>query len=96
MFARDITFKCLSTEAPEQYNAYDPQGNLLGYVRVRWGFCTAWCPDCGGMDEVYSAEVRGWWAFASNRERKNHFREIKRCIACWCNEHPGVYGEDDL
>lgn len=30
---------------PEQYDAYDTHGNTIGYVRVRWGWCAAWCPD---------------------------------------------------
>ena len=97
MFARDITFKDWGTAFPEQHNAYAPNGNLVGYVRVRNGWGLTYCPDSGSNEKVYESYIGGVGGyFNSNNERKKHLREIKKCIAQWCNEHPGIYGENDL
>ena len=92
--AKDINLVRIEVDCPEQYEAYTPDGGRVGYIRIRWGYCIAWCPDAGGKDEVYAAELKcGWWNFGSNKERRKHLRRAKDAIAAWCNEHPGVYGE---
>lgn len=87
MNAKDVQILSLGTECPEQYAAYDPGGKQIGYIRVRWGYCVAWCPDESSDDEVYASKLKsGWWEFGSNRERKRHLRRIKGVIADWVNQ----------
>lgn len=87
MNAKDVQILSLGTECPEQYAAYDPGGKQIGYIRVRWGYCVAWCPDESSDDEVYASKLKsGWWEFGSNRERKRHLRRIKAVIADWVNQ----------
>lgn len=94
MVSKDIVFTQISDAFPEQYDAHDNAGNVVGYVRIRWGWCAAYCPDAGGSDEVYTVNLRhGLSCFASGKERKRHLRRAKACIAAWCNDHPGVFGD---
>ena len=87
MKAKDIRFIRISDVCPEQYEAYDADGNQVGYIRIRWGYCIAWCPDEKSDDEVYTAELQnGWGGFGSNKERKRHLRKVKSAIAFWINQ----------
>ena len=87
MRAKDVQLMPLGAECPEQYAAYDPDGKQIGYIRVRWGHCVAWCPDESSDDEVYASELKsGWGKFGSNQERKQHLRRIKAAIAAWVNQ----------
>ena len=87
MKAKDVQLMPLGAECPEQYAAYDPDGKQIGYIRVRWGHCVAWCPDERSDNEVYASELKsGWWKFGSNQERKRHLRRIKAAIAAWVNQ----------
>ena len=36
--AKDIKLACISDAFPEQYDAVDSEGNVVGYRRLRWGF----------------------------------------------------------
>lgn len=84
----DVTFVQICDECPEQYNAYGPDGNQIGYIRVRWGWCCVWCPDAGSNEEVYAAALKnGWWSFGSNKERKKHLRMAKAAIRKWALEN---------
>lgn len=74
----------IEKEYPEQYYVYDSRGNKIGFIRVRWGYCIAWCPDEGGEDEVYAARLKsGWWSFGSKREQKKHLRRACAAIIEW-------------
>lgn len=87
MNARDIRLVQITGEYPEQYKAYDHNGNQIGYVRIRWGYCVAWCPDESSDTEVYVAKLKnGWWNFGNNREQKKHLRRAKAAIAAWANQ----------
>lgn len=87
MKASDVRFVKLTTECPEQYDAIGTDGNLIGYVRVRWGFCTAWCPDAGSDNEVYTAKLKqGWWSFGSNKERMRNLHKVRAAISSWWNQ----------
>ncbi len=68
---------------PEQYDAWDSQGNIVGYIRVRWGYMAAYCPDAGSDNRVYCTKIKGFGHFASNCERKMHLRRAKAAIADW-------------
>ncbi len=43
---------------PEQYDVFDPKGNLIAYLRLRHGKFTVECPDVNG-ETVYTAYPRG-------------------------------------
>ena len=43
---------------PEQYDAFDEHGSMVGYLRLRHGTFRVECPDVGGV-EVYHANPRG-------------------------------------
>lgn len=85
MKAKDIQFECIYDECPEQYEANDAAGNLVGYVRIRYGFCEAWCPDTGSDDKVYSRKICGGWSFGNALERWIHLHRISKAIARWWN-----------
>ena len=85
MKARDIRFERICDECPEQYEAYDSDETIVGYVRIRYGHCEAWCPDAAGDSKVYGKKVRGWWSFRSELERMIHLHRIRRAIARWWN-----------
>ena len=89
MKAKDVLLTQISTEHPEQYDARDKDGNKLGYIRIRWGFCNVWCPDETSNKNVYSSELKsGFGAFGSNTERKKHLTWARVAIAKWWNENP--------
>lgn len=78
---------------PEQYDAYDAENRIIGYIRLRWGYFSVTCPDCEGEEVLCDSSVNGWGFFNSNSARKKSLRKAKAQIAAWCNKHPGVYGE---
>lgn len=90
--SKDIRLVQSSEAFPEQYNAFDPQGNVVGYLRLRWGFFGVSCPDCEGEQVYLNDAVNGDGFFFSNTARKKALRKAKAVIAAWCNEHPEVYG----
>jgi len=88
--AKDVILVKTCDACPEQYDAFGPSGKQIGYIRVRWGRCAAWCPDAGSDDEVYAVELKsGWWNFGSNKERKKHLRRAKAAIADWASDEEG-------
>ena len=81
MKTKAIRLICTNEECPEQYDARDSDGNLVGYVRVRWGRCEAWCTAGSSEDRiVYSKRVRGWWNFNNALERWIHLRRVRRAM----------------
>ena len=91
--ASDIRLVQTCEAFPEQYDAYAPDGNIVGYLRLRWGYFTVYCPDCEGAEVYCDESVNGWGYFFSNKERKKGLRKAKAVIAAWCNKNPGVYGD---
>ena len=53
---------------PEQYDAFDEKGNLVGYLRLRHGTFRVEVPDIGGK-LVYSAHPRGGGAFMDDEQK---------------------------
>lgn len=47
---------------PEQYDAYNEQGRMVGYLRLRHGYFSVEVPDCGGVT-VFEAEPQGDGSF---------------------------------
>ena len=54
----EITLKRTCYACPEQYDALDEAGNVVGYLRLRHGHFTVDFPDASGT-EVYSASPKG-------------------------------------
>jgi hypothetical protein len=70
-----------SSACPEQYDALDEGGKLVGYLRLRHGHFTVECPDCGGT-LVYLARPEGDGCFASD-EQDRYLRHAVRAIEDW-------------
>jgi len=64
---------------PEQYDVYDDDDNIVGYLRLRHGMFAAHVDGSGG-DVVYSASVDGDGSFTSG-ERDEHLRRAIDNIA---------------
>lgn len=57
---------------PEQYEAFDEQNNLVGYLRLRHGFFYVKYPDVGG-EVIYEASPQGDGSFL-DEERDYYLR----------------------
>lgn len=79
MDADDITLYKTCDACPEQYEALGPDGNQIGYLRLRHGSFTVECPDCGGK-LVYSGEPDGDGIF-EDYERETYLSAAKVAIA---------------
>ena len=71
----DFFKTCLA--CPEQYDVFDENENLVGYVRLRWGGLTCKYPDVGG-EEIYYASVGDGWTgtFESEEQRIKYLNNI--------------------
>lgn len=63
---------------PEQYEAYDEDGNQVGYLRLRHGRFRVDYPDCGG-ETIYVASPEGDGVFADH-ERTYFLNHACRAI----------------
>lgn len=79
MNADDIDLYKTCGACPEQYDALGPDGNQVGYLRLRHGSFTVECPDCGG-ELVYSARPNGDGVFEDD-EREIYLSAAKEAIA---------------
>jgi hypothetical protein len=52
------TLKMTSLACPEQYDVFDDNNEMVGYLRLRHGYFRADVPDCGG-DTVYESQPEG-------------------------------------
>lgn len=73
-------FVLTCSSCPEQYDVFDVQGVLVGYVRLRYGSLSARCPNHEGC-EVYKAAPEGDGSFASDKERNFHLLRIAEAIS---------------
>jgi hypothetical protein len=85
--ADDISLTQTCYACPEQYDAYDPDGRLVGYLRLRHGWFTVDMPDASGT-EVYSAQPAGDGLFAPD-ERDDYLRAARERIASYLNAAGG-------
>lgn len=76
-----LTFVLTCAACPEQYDVFDKDGNMVGYVRLRWGALTCECPDCGG-DLVYETDIGGGWAgcFEDDSQRECILHDVADAI----------------
>jgi hypothetical protein len=78
---RGVEFYLTCYACPEQYDAYY-EGNMVGYIRLRWGRLTATYPDVGGK-LVYEANIGddGWQGcFTDNEEECLHLVQIAEAL----------------
>lgn len=66
---------------PEQYDAFDENGDIVGYLRLRHGTFRVECPDVGGA-EVYRANPKGDGVFDYD-ERDYYLRWAVHHIEQW-------------
>lgn len=74
---KGYTFVETCSACPEQYDVYDPQGNQVAYVRLRWGMLRVDAPDCGGKtiySLAYSDDCLG--SFPDDHERTKQMNII--------------------
>jgi len=76
-----LTFDLTACACPEQYDVYDNQGKIVGYVRLCWGGLTCEYPDVGG-EIIYSAAIGDRWTgeFESNEQRMRNLGSIAKAI----------------
>lgn len=87
-----IRLKMTSSSCPEQYDAFDTEGNLIGYLRLRHGTFRVDCPECGG-DTVYEAELEyGQGDFYGDNERRKYLDAAKRAIARYYRDKEAEHG----
>ena len=67
-------------QCPEQYDVFTPEGEQVGYVRLRHGELTAEHPDYGG-EEVYTTEDDvGDGCFDTEELRTKHLTAIGQVL----------------
>lgn len=86
--ADDIRLERTCYACPEQYDAYDPDGRQVGYLRLRHGRFTVDMPDAGGT-EVYNAAPIGDGIFAED-ERDRYLGVARQKIADHLNAARGA------
>ena len=81
MIIKGLHFKQTCSGCPEQYDVFDENGNLVGYIRLRWGELRCEYPSYGGI-EIYNASVGNGWAgvFPTDRLRTCHLTKIANAI----------------
>lgn len=85
MHTRDITLVQTCAACPEQYNAVDRRGKIVGYLRLRWGSFSVYCPNEDEQIPVYECIYADAFMgkFPSDKERKKQLRRAKKKIARW-------------
>lgn len=67
---------------PEQYDAFDENGERVGYLRLRHGCFRVDCPDCLELT-VYEAFPKGDGCFIDDEERDYYLRFAVDAIEKW-------------
>lgn len=81
MIIKGLNFVQTCGACPEQYDVYDNDHNIVGYVRLRWGGLSCEYPDVGG-EEIYSANIGDGWtgSFDNQEDRDYHLNAIANRI----------------
>lgn len=79
MDIRGLNFIRTCDACPEQYDVYDKESNIVGYVRLRHGFLYAEYPYVGGQ-VIYESYPEGDGLFKSEKERMYHLNKIANKI----------------
>lgn len=77
MDIKGVNFERTCSACPEQYDVYDSNGNIVGYIRLRFGGLTCEYPDVGG-ELIYEASVGDGWTgyFQSDKQRECYLDDI--------------------
>jgi len=76
-----ITFVRTCLACPEQYDAFDEDNKLIGYLRLRHSRFTVECPNVGG-ELVYVANLEGGGiGIFENEERYEHLKKAAQAIS---------------
>ena len=77
MNIKSLKFYLTCSACPEQYDVEDKDGNMVGYVRLRWGVLSCEYPDVGG-EEIYYASIGDSWtgSFEDDEQRMFHLNAI--------------------
>lgn len=81
MTIKGLDFIETCSACPEQYDVKDERGNMVGYVRLRYGGLTCEYPEVGG-ELIYSQYFGEDWmgCFESDEQRKNYLSIIANKI----------------
>ena len=73
MEIKGLTFTLFTRACPEQYDVTDTNGNLVGYVRLRWGVLRCDCPKWG-EETIYEYDFHEDYkgCFDSDEERNTY------------------------
>lgn len=77
----NIYLEQTSIACPEQYEAYDGQGNQIGYLRLRHGEFMVEYPEVNGeiiYEEFFEEDLKG--AFDDIKERDYYLNQAKEAI----------------
>lgn len=76
------SLKMTSIACPEQYDVYDKNEELVGYLRLRHGVFTAECPDVGG-EVVYETYTAGDGCFDDDEREPQLVLAIRAIRNYW-------------
>ncbi len=77
MKIKGLSFICTCSICPEQYEVFDSNGKMVGYVRLRWGELRCDYPDVGG-ETIYHTNIGNEWTgwFLTDDERMELLQNI--------------------
>lgn len=77
MKIKGLDFLLTCEACPEQYDVFDSNDNIVGYVRLRWGFLTCEYPNVGG-ECIYITNIGNEWSgrFENEKQRMKHLNNI--------------------
>lgn len=81
MYIKGLNFKCTCSACPEQYDVLDNNENVVGYIRLRWGYLRCDYPDVGG-ETIYGADIGDGFTgcFESDQQRMSCLNDIADAI----------------
>lgn len=81
MVINGLNFVQICGACPEQYDVYNENQNIVGYVRLRWGVLSCEYPDVNG-EVIYHANVGDGWteSFDSQEDRNYYLNAIANLI----------------
>ncbi len=87
MYIKGLNFKCTCSACPEQYDVLDNNANVVGYIRLRWGYLRCDYPDVGG-ETIYEADIGDGFtgSFEDDDQRIAHLNSIADAILKKINE----------
>lgn len=76
MNIKGLKFERTCYACPEQYDVFDSEDEIVGYVRLRWGALSCQYPDFGG-ETIYETNIGDdTGVFGSEEERMYHLNNI--------------------